>query len=461
MRDHVTDYLIVGAGASGLAFADTLLDVTDATITLVDRRDAPGGHWNDAYPFVRLHQPSSYYGVASRELSQFTRDTAGWNAGYEELASGPQVLAYFHDVMERRLLPSGRVRFLPMCAYENGVLTHELSGETAGIEVRRKVVDARLQENGIPLTHRRKFEVAARVACIPPNFLPRRAARHAGFTVLGGGKTAMDSVLWLLARGADPDRIRWVVPRDPWLVNRASTQPDSAFFFENIGGFAIQTEAMGAATSWDDLALRLEEAGLWLRLSDEVMPRMIHGAVLSRGEIEALRTVRDIVRLGHVQAIEPDRVALTRGSLPADPETLYIDCTASALKPLARRPVFADDRITLQMVRLFQPTFSTAITARIEALPLGTDQKNELARPIPMPDSVADWALCQAETLMNNFAWTQVDDLRAWLRTCRLDAFRRSRDGIDRDDPKVRAVYDTIKAHGPRAVANVRRLSAA
>jgi cation diffusion facilitator CzcD-associated flavoprotein CzcO len=60
-----TDYLITGAGASGLAFADTLLEETDAHITLVDRRDKAGGHWNDAYPFVRLHQPSSYYGVSS------------------------------------------------------------------------------------------------------------------------------------------------------------------------------------------------------------------------------------------------------------------------------------------------------------------------------------------------------------------------------------------------------------
>ena len=32
-------------------------------ILVVDRRAKPGGHWNDAYDFVRLHQPSLYYGV--------------------------------------------------------------------------------------------------------------------------------------------------------------------------------------------------------------------------------------------------------------------------------------------------------------------------------------------------------------------------------------------------------------
>ena len=55
-----TDYLIIGSGAVGMAFADTLLDETDAHITIVDRHGKPGGHWNDAYPFVSLHQPSAF-----------------------------------------------------------------------------------------------------------------------------------------------------------------------------------------------------------------------------------------------------------------------------------------------------------------------------------------------------------------------------------------------------------------
>lgn len=43
-----TDYLIVGAGAAGLAFADALIEACDADVVLVDRRHGPGGHWNDA-----------------------------------------------------------------------------------------------------------------------------------------------------------------------------------------------------------------------------------------------------------------------------------------------------------------------------------------------------------------------------------------------------------------------------
>ena len=63
-----TDYLVVGAGAMGMAFTDALIDHADVHVTLVDRRHAAGGHWQDAYPFVQLHQASLFYGVASTVL---------------------------------------------------------------------------------------------------------------------------------------------------------------------------------------------------------------------------------------------------------------------------------------------------------------------------------------------------------------------------------------------------------
>jgi glycine/D-amino acid oxidase-like deaminating enzyme len=109
-----TDYLVIGAGAVGLAFADTLLAETDATITIVDRHGKPGGHWNDAYSFVALHQPSAFYGVNSVPLGSGHKDAIGVNAGMYELASGPEVSGYFDAVMRQRLLPSGRVHYFPM-----------------------------------------------------------------------------------------------------------------------------------------------------------------------------------------------------------------------------------------------------------------------------------------------------------------------------------------------------------
>lgn len=70
MRSLETDYLVVGAGAMGMAFTDALIDHADAHVTLVDRRHAAGGHWQDACPLVRLHQASLFYGVASTVLGR-------------------------------------------------------------------------------------------------------------------------------------------------------------------------------------------------------------------------------------------------------------------------------------------------------------------------------------------------------------------------------------------------------
>jgi cation diffusion facilitator CzcD-associated flavoprotein CzcO len=76
-----TDYLVIGAGAAGMAFVDALIPACDADVVMVDRRHRPGGHWNDAYPFVRLHSPSALYGVNSRRLGSDQREQTGPNAG--------------------------------------------------------------------------------------------------------------------------------------------------------------------------------------------------------------------------------------------------------------------------------------------------------------------------------------------------------------------------------------------
>ena len=65
---------------------------------LVDRRAKAGGHWVDAYPYVRLHQPSMYYGVNSLALGK-ARDSRGREAfARDEHATGAEVVAYYEKV---------------------------------------------------------------------------------------------------------------------------------------------------------------------------------------------------------------------------------------------------------------------------------------------------------------------------------------------------------------------------
>src|SRR5215831_17244375 len=85
------DYLVVGAGAAGMAFTDSLIDHSDARVVMVDRRHAVGGHWLEAYPFVRLHQASAFYGVASTLLGGGRLQEHGPEAGLQERATSPEI----------------------------------------------------------------------------------------------------------------------------------------------------------------------------------------------------------------------------------------------------------------------------------------------------------------------------------------------------------------------------------
>ncbi|OMB90495.1 hypothetical protein A5732_03060 [Mycobacterium colombiense] len=105
MHTIEADYLVVGAGVMGMAFIDTLVAETEARVVVMDRHHAPGGHWTLAYPFVRLHQPSAFYGVNSSRLGSDAIDQVGWNRGLFELATAGEICAYYD-----RIMPKPRVR---------------------------------------------------------------------------------------------------------------------------------------------------------------------------------------------------------------------------------------------------------------------------------------------------------------------------------------------------------------
>src|SRR3954469_8810879 len=294
-----TDYLVVGAGAGGMAFTDALLSHSDATVTIVDRRHAPGGHWLDAYPYVRLHQPSTFYGVSSVPLGRDAVDTAGTNAGFYELAGADEIRAYFAHVMERHFLPTGRVRYLPSCDHVGeGRVVSRLSRKSWQVRVGRKVVETAYLEGAVPATSPPPFEVADGVRCVPAGEIARLAERPDGFVIIGAGKTALDAGAWLIEQGVAPSAIRWIKPREAWWANRRFQQPH-ALLPEMYRGFALQLEAMAQAASVQDLFARLEAQGFFLRIDSAVMPTMFRGAVISEAELRLLRRIEDVVRLGH------------------------------------------------------------------------------------------------------------------------------------------------------------------
>ena len=466
MADSIeTDYLVVGAGLAGMAFTDALIaEDAEASVVMVDRRHGPGGHWNDAYPFVRLHQPSAFYGVPSRNLGEDRIDETGPNAGFYERATAAEICHYFQEVMDETFLPSGRVDFLPMhdvAERSDGTatVTSKLTRAERDVIVRKKVVDARYLESVIPSTHTPSFTVDDGVRCIPVNGLVKADDPAGGYVILGSGKTGMDACVWLLEQGVAPDRITWVRPREPWTLDRGAYQPrDKVGSF--IIGYADTVEASALATSVPDLFERLEECGGVLRLDQSVEATMFRAPFLSEYERAHLRSIEQVVRGRHVRRIQADRMVMADGSeVPVASGALFVDCTAEGLQSPPPKPIFEERRITPQGMREGSPSFNAALVGYLEAT-RGDDiaAANALAPPSAYPNRANDWIRSRLVSMTAQAGWDQVPDLAAWIEGCRLNLAAGLFDHAS--DPGVGDALGKYLTHYGGALENLAKLQA-
>ena len=282
------DYLVVGAGASGLAFADAAGGRGGCRGHCGGSSSKrPGGHWQHAYPFVRLHTPSAYYGVNSLPLGEDRIDQAGENAGYYERATGGEVREYFAAAAER-LAQTGRVRMLMGHEHlgrgsngERSGLEYGESFTTSGYVARSSTLDT-LRRRSRRLTpprlmwHRQHGSSRSTIC--------RRSLRSgAPYAVLGSGKTAVDACVWLLENDVEPDRIRWIRPRDAWFYDRRHFQPldQVAAIME---GISLDAEAGARATNVEDLFDQLESSGRLVRIDPSWPATMYRGTMVSAAD---------------------------------------------------------------------------------------------------------------------------------------------------------------------------------
>ena len=463
MRTLETDYLVVGGGLVGMGFTDSLVAHSDADVVIVDRRHRPGGHWNDAYPFVRLHLPSATYGVGSRRLGTDAKQENGPEAGLYERATGAEICDYFQRLLDEDLLPTGRVRFLGLHDYVPGPggehrVVSRLTGETVEVNVRRKLVDATYLQTEVPATHTPSFAVGEGARVVPLNALATLREPAERYVVIGAGKTGIDACLWLMDNGVEPGRIRWVRPRDAWLLDRESLQPLD-LVAGIVDGLALDLEAAAGAGSTDELFARLEERGRLLRIDPDVTPTMYHCASVSHHELEQLRRITDVVRLGHVVRVDAGTVTFEGGTLPTGPGELFVDCSASGLRKAPPRPIFEPDRVTVQMVQLCTPSFNASLVGFVEAVRDDVDAQNRLCPPNPLPDVPEDWVRMLATTMRAAAEWGQHADVREWLESSRLNLLRGAQD--HGDDPRMQAAHQRYAASIVPAIGRMKELAAA
>lgn len=452
------DYLVVGAGAAGMAFTDSLIDHADVSVVMVDRRHSVGGHWLGAYPFVRLHQASAFYGVASTLLGDGRIQADGPEAGLHERATAPEICAYYGRVLSERMVGSGKVSFHPNCDYlGSGQIVSRVSGKRLEVRVRRRVVDATYLASEIPAESEAPFGAADGVHVVPVNQLARLDSAPSEFVIVGSGKTATDACVWLLDNGVDPEAICWVRPRDPWMLNRAVIQPDPVVWMQ----MATDTmQAAAEATSPDDMFFRMEAAGVMLRIDRSVRPTMAKTPTIAQWELDRLRTIERVVRRGHLRGVNPGRLVFADGDTPIARDALVVHCAASGLRYQPLVPIWGPETITVQPIRAGFPCFGAAMTGFVEAIFDSDDEKNALCRPTPYSNTPADWALMQALGARATTSFGADPTIRAWADRVALNPARTPPDLLD--SPRMAEMvkrYRIYKGPGLARMAELAGLS--
>jgi hypothetical protein len=402
------DYLVVGAGAMGLAFVDEILcGDSKATVILVDRYGNPGGHWNLAYPHVSLHQPAAFYGVNSESLG----------SGGMALASGTEVLTYFQKVIVKHQ-HSSRMKYFPQCEYLfEETATHQfaskVSGERYEVNDIRRLVDATYMQVEVPSMRPAPFPVSSEQSIVPPNALTSLSQAFQKYVIIGAGKTGMDAVLLLLERGVKQENVRWIMPNDAWLLDRANIFPTGM-----LNTLGTQMRLSATAQSLEALLVALESEGMLLRLDTQIWANKYRCATVSQVELTALRSIEDVVRLGRVESISEDQVLLNEGSLKVEADTLFVDCTANGLSNRPIKPIFSEGKITLQSVSMCQQVYSASLIAHVELQFNSDEEKNELCTVIPHPETIDDFLYAARMGAVNAARWGK--SIGKWIRRARL-----------------------------------------
>jgi hypothetical protein len=160
---------------------------------------------------------------------------------------------------------------------------------------------------------------------------------------------------------------------------------------------------------------------------------MLKGATASVGELDQLRRIDNVVRLGHVERIDPNAITLAQGSIPTSPDHLHIHCASAGLSDNVPRPIFTDESITLQPVTRVSLSLSTALSAFVEASGRSTDEKNRLCRPNAWPHTPFDWTRHLLTGMKTEMEWQGAPDVMAWVEDSRLNLVK----GLDQDPDKA------------------------
>jgi hypothetical protein len=117
-----------------------------------------------------------------------------------------------------------------------------------------------------------------------------------------------------------------------------------------------------------------------------------------------------LVRLGRVTRLSPEEIVLEHGTVASNGNPMFVDCSSQGIPRLPSTLIFDGDRITPQWIRTFQPTFSAAFVANVEAA-YDDALENELCAPIEPPEVPLDYVRMFPRELATRTYWTAIPSL--------------------------------------------------
>jgi hypothetical protein len=203
-------------------------------------------------------------------------------------------------------------------------------------------------------------------------------------------------------------------------------------------GFAADMMAAAAdAASLDEMFLRLEDAGVMLRIDTGVFPTMAKTPTVGVWELDLLRTIENVVRRGHVKHVTANEILFDDGVIPLAPRSLVVHCAAPGLQYPPLVPLWGPDAIRPQTIRAGFPCFCAALAGFVEATRDDDRERNRLCPPNTLPDHASNWAQMQVRGTLAMRAYGAEPDIAAWANDCALNPARI--DESQRDEPAVQA----------------------
>jgi hypothetical protein len=184
---------------------------------------------------------------------------------------------------------------------------------------------------------------------------------------------------------------------------------------------------------------------------------MARTPTLAQWELDLLRSIENVVRLGHVRRVGADTICLEEGEVRIAPGAVVVHCAAAGLRDAPSVPIWDAEGITIQPIRSGFPCFGAALAGYVEATRGEDQEKNRLCPATPYPNSLAAWARMTVMGSRAAASFGTEPDIRDWAQACLLNPARIPPE--HRQRPEVVDAIQRLDAHGKAGIARMAELA--